>query len=69
MDRCCPPISAPGTPHPGSEGARFRARVLAWVGPDPLCMDVHTIDGGVSLDDVAKAHEADLQTEGRDDVR
>jgi hypothetical protein len=35
----------------------------------PLYMDVHTIDGGVSVDDVAKAHLADLQTEGKYDVR
>jgi Protein of unknown function (DUF4242) len=35
----------------------------------PLYMDVHTIDGGVSADDVAKAHMADLQTEGKYDVR
>jgi hypothetical protein len=28
-------------------------------------MDVRTIDGGVAIDDVAKAHEADLQTQGR----
>ncbi len=34
----------------------------------PLYMDVHTIDGGVSVDDVAKAHMADLQTEGKYDV-
>ena len=34
----------------------------------PLFMDVHTIDGGVALDDVAKAHVADLQTQGRYDV-
>jgi hypothetical protein len=34
----------------------------------PLYMDVHTIDGGVSVDDVAKAHMADLQTEGQYDV-
>jgi len=34
----------------------------------PLYMDVHTIDGGVSADDVAKAHMADLQTEGKYDV-
>lgn len=34
----------------------------------PLFMDVHTIDGGVSVDDVAKAHLADLQTQGRYDV-
>ena len=34
----------------------------------PLFMDVHTIDGGVSVDDVAKAHMADLQTQGPYDV-
>jgi hypothetical protein len=35
----------------------------------PLYMDVHTIEGGVSIDDVAKAHVADLQTQGQYDVR
>jgi hypothetical protein len=35
----------------------------------PLFMDVHNIDGGVSIDDVAKAHMADLQTQDRYDVR
>jgi Protein of unknown function (DUF4242) len=35
----------------------------------PLYMDVHNIDGGVSADDVAKAHTADLQTQGQYDVR
>jgi len=30
----------------------------------PLYMDVHTIDGGVGIDDVAKAHQADLATQG-----
>jgi hypothetical protein len=35
----------------------------------PLYMDVHTIDGGVAVDDVAKAHQADLQTQGDYDVR
>jgi hypothetical protein len=35
----------------------------------PLFMDVHTIDGGVALDDVAKAHVADLQTQSRYDVK
>jgi peptidyl-tRNA hydrolase len=34
----------------------------------PLYMDVHTIDGGVAADDVAKAHMADLQTQGKHDV-
>jgi len=34
----------------------------------PLYMDVHTISGGVAMDDVAKAHIADLQTQGRHDV-
>lgn len=27
----------------------------------PLFMDVHHMDGGVTVDDVAKAHAADLQ--------
>jgi hypothetical protein len=35
----------------------------------PLYMDVHSVDGGVSMDDVAKAHLADLQTQGKYDVR
>ena len=34
----------------------------------PLYMDVHTVSGGVGMDDVAKAHIADLQTQGRHDV-
>ena len=34
----------------------------------PLYMDAHTIDGGVAADDVAKAHIADLQTQGRHNV-
>ncbi len=29
----------------------------------PLFMDVHTIDGGVSADDVAVAHQKDLATQ------
>jgi len=32
-------------------------------------MDVHEIDGGVAMDDVAKAHLADLQTQAAYDVR
>ena len=35
----------------------------------PLYMDVHTIDGGVAADEVAKAPMADLQTEGKYDVK
>ena len=35
----------------------------------PLFMDMHTIDGGVSMDDVAKAHLADLKAQGDFDVR
>jgi hypothetical protein len=34
-----------------------------------LYMDVHHMDGAVSMDDVAKAHAADLQTQGEFDVR
>jgi hypothetical protein len=35
----------------------------------PLYMDVHTIEGGVGFDDVAKAHMADLDKQGSYDVR
>lgn len=35
----------------------------------PLYMDVHSIDGGVKVEDVAKAHIADLQTQGTYDVK
>jgi hypothetical protein len=31
----------------------------------PLYMDVHRLDGGVGIDDVAKAHMADLQTQDK----
>lgn len=34
-----------------------------------LFMDVHTIAGGVAAGDVAAAHEADLATQDRYDVR
>ena len=34
----------------------------------PLFMDVHTIGGGVAIDDVAKAHEADIATQAGYDV-
>ena len=33
-----------------------------------LFMDVHNISGGVSVDDVAKAHEADLATQDKHGV-
>jgi hypothetical protein len=35
----------------------------------PLYLDVHTIAGGVSADDVAKAHREDLRVQGAHDVR
>ena len=35
----------------------------------PLFMDLHELDGGVSMDDVAKAHLADLQAQAAYDVR
>jgi Nickel responsive protein SCO4226-like len=35
----------------------------------PLFMDIHEIDGGVAMEDVAKAHLADLQSQGAHDVR
>ena len=34
----------------------------------PLYMDVHTLDGQVTVEDVGKAHQADLQTQGPYDV-
>jgi len=34
-----------------------------------LYMDVHSLDGGVTVDDVAKAHRADLETQGQYDVQ
>lgn len=34
----------------------------------PLFMDVHHLEDGVALGDVAKAHMADLQTQSRYDV-
>ncbi len=38
-------------------------------GAMPLYMDLHTIDGGVAMDDVAKAHVADLQTQSQHGVQ
>ena len=35
----------------------------------PLFMDIHNIDGGVTMDDVAQAHLADLRTQGPHDVQ
>jgi hypothetical protein len=35
----------------------------------PLYMDIHNVDGGVSVEDVVKAHMADLQVQGGHDVR
>jgi hypothetical protein len=35
----------------------------------PLYMDVHTIEGGVAIDDVATAHTADLKTQNGYDYR
>jgi hypothetical protein len=35
----------------------------------PLFMDVHEIDGGVTMNDVATAHLADLKTQVAHDVR
>lgn len=34
----------------------------------PLFMDTHRLEGGVTMDDVAKAHAADLATQGAHDV-
>ena len=34
----------------------------------PLYMDVHSLEGAVTFEDVGKAHQADLQTQGSYDV-
>ncbi len=34
----------------------------------PLYMDIHSIEEGVAVDDVAQAHMADLQTQAKYDV-
>ena len=34
----------------------------------PLFMDVHNVGDGVTMEDVAKAHQADLATQGSYDV-
>ena len=35
----------------------------------PLYMDVHTIEGGVRIGEVAEAHRADLKVQDKHDVR
>jgi len=35
----------------------------------PLYMDIHSFDDGVTADDVAKAHMADLQMQSEHEVR
>lgn len=35
----------------------------------PLYMDVHTMDGGVGIDDVARAHLADLEEQDKHRVQ
>jgi hypothetical protein len=34
----------------------------------PLFMDVHNLEGGVSVEDVAKAHQADVETQSKHGV-
>jgi hypothetical protein len=34
----------------------------------PLYMDIHTVTGGVTVQDACQAHAADLQAQGRHDV-
>jgi hypothetical protein len=34
----------------------------------PLFMDIHNLGDGVTMEDVAKAHQADLTTQGDHDV-
>jgi hypothetical protein len=35
----------------------------------PLYMDIHTLDGGTSADEVSRAHAADLKAQVAHDVR
>jgi hypothetical protein len=35
----------------------------------PLYLDIHRVEGGVSIDDVVRAHRADLRTQDAYDVR
>jgi Protein of unknown function (DUF4242) len=45
-----------------------RFKVPTEGGAMPLYMDVHSLDGAVTFEDVGKAHQADLQTQGSYDV-
>ena len=57
--------------HPGfPEAGRQAASLLSNSGEETtmaLFMDAHTMGGPVTLDDVAKAHAADLQTQDAQD--
>lgn len=45
-------------------------RVLTpYVARVPLYMDVHTVDRGITIEDVVQAHRADLRTQDAYDVR
>ena len=67
----CNGSSAPRTVHLSGVARRCGASdeqlsVQSQGGPGmPLFMDVHTIEGGVTAEDVAQAHQADLETQGR----
>src|SRR4051794_30542801 len=46
-------------------GSLSPVHTTRWGGTDmALYMDVHNLDGPVTLDDVAKAHSADLEAQG-----
>ena len=46
-------------------GRNLMAQAHSTKGPSmPLFMDVHSLGDGVTMDDVAKAHQADLATQG-----
>src|SRR6478672_6897084 len=58
---------------PGSRGSATRSRVERCPQPEgggamPLFMDVHHMDGGVAVGDVAAAHMADLQEQSQHGV-
>ena len=57
---------AAGSGRTGTAALCHHAPVLAPA--FPLYMDKHNVGEGVSIEDVARAHEADLQTRGKHDV-
>jgi Protein of unknown function (DUF4242) len=62
-------LGAPSRIAAAAEAVRLGLVGAAGEDSMPLYMDVHTIAGGVGVDDVTKAHMTDLQTQGKYDMR